>query len=71
LVTSDSFIGLRALLLPLERRKPIAGGRRRRRSALCGIEDAGRWTLARRTSRAMAAVAEGTDPVEQVARVLL
>lgn len=51
LVTSDSFIGLRALLLPLDRRKPIAGGRRRRRSALFGIEDAGRWTLTHRSAR--------------------
>jgi ATP-dependent Lhr-like helicase len=51
LVTSDSFIGLRALLLPLDRRKPIAGGRRRRRSALFGIEDAGRWTLTQRSVR--------------------
>jgi ATP-dependent Lhr-like helicase len=51
LVTSDSFIGLRALLLPLDRRKPIAGGRRRRRSALFGIEDAGRWTLTHRSVR--------------------
>jgi len=66
LVTSDSFIGLRALLLPLDRRKPIAGGRRKRRSALFGIEDAGRWTLTRR-----AAAAPPADAAEQIARVLL
>jgi ATP-dependent Lhr-like helicase len=69
LVSSDSFIGLRALLLPLDRRKPIAGGRRRRRSALFGIEDAGRWTLVRRPAEAGAAVS--IDIAEQVARVLL
>ncbi len=69
LVSSDSFIGLRALLLPLERRKPIAAGRRRRRAALFGIEDAGRWTLTRRASAV--AANSGTDVVEQVARVLL
>ncbi|HVR28326.1 MAG TPA: ATP-dependent DNA helicase, partial [Thermoanaerobaculia bacterium] len=42
LVYSDSFLGLRALLLPAEKRKPIAGGRRRR-TATYGLEDAGRW----------------------------
>ncbi|HEX6267634.1 MAG TPA: ATP-dependent DNA helicase, partial [Burkholderiales bacterium] len=42
LVTSDSFGGLRALLVPSERRKPGAGGRRRRRSIAFGMEDAGR-----------------------------
>jgi len=69
LVSSDSFIGLRALLLPLERRKPIAGGRRRRRAALFGIEDAGRWTL---TRRAVTAAAQAdVDVAEQIARVLL
>jgi ATP-dependent Lhr-like helicase len=71
LVTSDSFIGLRALLLPLDRRKPIAGGRRRRRSALFGIEDAVRWTLTQRPARPVASPADGADPVEQVARLLL
>jgi ATP-dependent Lhr-like helicase len=71
LVTSDSFIGLRALLLPLDRRKPIAGGRRRRRSALFGIEDAGRWTLTQRSARPGTPPADGADPVEQVARGLL
>lgn len=70
LLTADSFIGLRALLLPLDRRKPIAGGRRRRRAALFGIEDAGRWTLTRRMMPA-ASRSDGVDPVEQVARLLL
>src|SRR5258705_1617964 len=44
---SDSFAGLRALLVPSAKRKPFGGGRRHRR-ALFGIEDAGRWTLCRR-----------------------
>ena len=69
LVASDSFIGLRALLLPLDRRKPIAGSRRRRRAALFGIEDAGRWTLTRRAS--VGAAPTGVDVAEQIARVLL
>jgi ATP-dependent Lhr-like helicase len=70
LLTADSFIGLRALLLPLDRRKPIAGGKRRRRVAFFGIEDAGRWTLTRRVMPG-ASQAGGVDPVEQVARLLL
>ena len=47
-VTSDSFAGLRALLTPSDRRKPLGGGRRHRRGALFGIEDAGRWSLTRK-----------------------
>jgi ATP-dependent Lhr-like helicase len=50
LVHSDSFSGLRALLTPSDRRKPLGDGRRRRRTALFGIEDAGRWALVRRPS---------------------
>jgi ATP-dependent helicase Lhr and Lhr-like helicase len=48
LVTSDSFAGLRALLVPSGERRPIAGGRRRRRTVAFGMEDAGRWALTRR-----------------------
>jgi len=43
-VTSDSFAGLRALLVPSERRRPIGGyPRRRGRIAPFGVETAGRW----------------------------
>ncbi|MEA2739293.1 MAG: ATP-dependent helicase Lhr and Lhr-like helicase, partial [Acetobacteraceae bacterium] len=48
LVTSDSFGGLRALLVPSDRRASAAGGRRRRRAAVTTMDDAGRWALARR-----------------------
>ncbi|GAB3346917.1 DEAD/DEAH box helicase [Lysobacter tyrosinilyticus] len=50
-VTCDSFAGLRALLVPQSKRSH-AFGRRGRRTALLGIEDAGRWTLTRRHPRA-------------------
>ena len=44
LVSSDSFAGLRALLIPSDRRSPIAGARRRRGTmAPFGVETAGRW----------------------------
>src|SRR4029077_6959264 len=36
LVNSDSFAGLRALLVPADRRRGAAAGRRRRRLALLG-----------------------------------
>jgi ATP-dependent Lhr-like helicase len=45
LVTSDSFAGLRALITPASKRKPLSGARRRHRTALFGIESAGRWSL--------------------------
>jgi len=47
LVTSDSFAGLRALLVPSDRRRPIRGFRRRGRIAPFGVETAGRWSRVR------------------------
>jgi ATP-dependent Lhr-like helicase len=47
LVTSDSFAGLRALITPSSKRKPLSGARRRHRTAAHGIESAGRWSLLR------------------------
>ncbi|HET6796767.1 MAG TPA: DEAD/DEAH box helicase [Gemmatimonadales bacterium] len=45
LVTSDSFAGLRALITPSSKRKPLSSARRRHRTAPHGIESAGRWAL--------------------------
>jgi ATP-dependent Lhr-like helicase len=82
-VNCDSFGGLRALLVPSDRRRPFptqAGHKRRRRTALFGIEDAGRWALVRRKpsppgaddrSPAAASAAASADTVEHVARTLL
>src|SRR5215831_18535645 len=66
LVTSDSFAGLRALLVPSNERKPFSGGRRRRRTATFGMDDAGRWALVRR-----AAPTQAADAIEHIARTLL
>ena len=62
-MTSDSFGGLRALLVPSRER--THAGRRRRTNAV-DVEDAGRWSLVRR-------IAAGTDrdAIEHVARTLL
>jgi ATP-dependent helicase Lhr and Lhr-like helicase len=62
LVTSDSFAGLRALITPSSKRKPLGGARRRHRTAPFGIESAGRWSLVDRTAEV---------PVELAARSLL
>jgi ATP-dependent Lhr-like helicase len=71
LVNSDGFSGLRALLLPSDKRKPFSGGGRRR-AAMPGVEDAGRWALIRRRPRTGAADAPlARETVEQVARTLL
>jgi len=48
LVTSDSFAGLRALITPSSKRKPLSGATRRYRTAPVGIETAGRWSLLQR-----------------------
>jgi ATP-dependent Lhr-like helicase len=50
LVVSDSFAGLRALLVPSERRRPIGRLRRRGRTAPFGVETAGRWSRVGRRS---------------------
>jgi ATP-dependent Lhr-like helicase len=66
LVSADSFGGLRALLLPLERKRKLAA--RGRRVALFGLEEAGRWSLLRPTD-----MENPDDPaqVEQIAWRLL
>jgi ATP-dependent Lhr-like helicase len=66
LANSDSFAGLRALLLPAHRRRG-AVARRRRRVSLFGMADSGRWSAARRV-----AMAESRElATEHVARTLL
>jgi len=75
LVHSDSFAGLRVLLTPSDRRKPLIEGKRRRRTALFGMEDAGRWALVRRAARGPAATGALDQPehevVEHIADTLL
>ncbi len=68
LVTSDSFGGLRALIAPAVK-TPSYGLRRRRRPVVFGMDDAGRWSLARRPASHDAAFT--LEAVEHVARTLL
>jgi ATP-dependent Lhr-like helicase len=66
---SDSFIGLRALLVPASERRPLAGAaRRRRRGPRYEITDAGRWVLRR---RAVATPEDDREAIETLARVYL
>jgi ATP-dependent Lhr-like helicase len=76
LVSSDSFAGLRALLVPSGERRPIASGRRRRRTVAFGMEAAGRWALLRRPRAATPEASRSSSvheqtAVEHVARALL
>jgi len=72
LVNSDSFAGLRALLVPADRRRPLGGGRRRRRIALFGMDAAGRWSrIARPEAPARADHGGGEELVEHLVRTLL
>jgi ATP-dependent Lhr-like helicase len=67
LVSADSFSGLRALLIPSDKKRQLAT--RRRRIALFGLEDAGRWSLIRKSESS-----KGLDvaaALEQVAEILL
>jgi ATP-dependent helicase Lhr and Lhr-like helicase len=71
MVNSDSFAGLRVLLLPSGRRGKSNShtSRHRRRLALFGMADAGRWALVRRP--AALASSRGDEAVEQIVRTLL
>jgi ATP-dependent helicase Lhr and Lhr-like helicase len=73
-VTSDSFDGLRALLVPSNKR-PTFGrkeGKRRRKTNLASIEFAGRWCLLRTQSSGNGAEASARDAAtEKFARMLL
>ncbi|HJY38306.1 MAG TPA: hypothetical protein VJ299_12600, partial [Steroidobacteraceae bacterium] len=67
IVNSDSFGGLRALLVPSDRRRPSArDARRKRRMAIFGMQDAGRWALVKK-----GAGAESGEDIEHVCRTLL
>lgn len=68
LVTSDSFAGLRALLVPSSERRSNGTSRRRRRTAWSSMEESGRWSLTRQPSNTSGLDAAGT---EHIARVLL
>jgi ATP-dependent Lhr-like helicase len=71
MVNSDSFAGLRVLLLPSGRRgrSTSYAARRKRRRALFGMADAGRWALVRRPTAG--ASNRGDEAVEQIVRTLL
>ncbi|HEX4585155.1 MAG TPA: hypothetical protein VH183_10015 [Burkholderiaceae bacterium] len=73
MVNSDSFAGLRVLLLPSGRRSRSTStsyaSRRKRRLALFGMADAGRWALVRRPIAA--ASSRGDEAVEHIVRTLL
>jgi ATP-dependent Lhr-like helicase len=71
LVNSDSFGGLRALLVPSAQRKPIAGVKRRGRVLPFGMEGAGRWSLISREPPDKISEQAATAAVEHVARTLL
>jgi ATP-dependent Lhr-like helicase len=74
LASADSFGGLRALLLPMQRKRAA----RARRAGLFGLDEAGRWSLVRRTPppagatpQPIAAAAEPDQAVEAIAWLLL
>jgi ATP-dependent Lhr-like helicase len=69
LVNADSYSGLRALLIPQDRKRQLAT--RRRRVALFGLEDAGRWSLIRKGADAKEKGRDDAQALEQVAEILL
>ncbi len=73
LVTSDSFTGLRALLVPAHKRPSVdrSGTRRTAAPAFFGMENAGRWSLLLRPGAPAAADGLSHEAVEMIARTLL
>jgi ATP-dependent Lhr-like helicase len=75
MVNSDSFGGLRALLVPGSQRGRSHGGgrgaRRRRSLALFAMADAGRWAIVRRPAKTPGSTSTDPDAVEHVVRTLL
>jgi ATP-dependent helicase Lhr and Lhr-like helicase len=72
LVNSDSFAGLRVLLMPSGRRggRPNSyAGRHKRRLVFFGMADAGRWAMVRRNGAA--STQRKDEAVEQIVRTLL
>ena len=68
-VTADSFEGLRALLIPEEKRQPFAHSERRKRHrAVTSVEFAGRWSVLRASNRPEN---DRHESLEVYARVLL
>jgi ATP-dependent helicase Lhr and Lhr-like helicase len=76
-VTADGFEGLRALLLPEEKRAPFGGAQRRRHhKSVSSVEYGGRWSLMRSAMGTDSDPAEDSqvqrdEAVEAFARVLL
>ena len=69
LVNADSYSGLRALLIPQDKKRQLAS--RRRRVALFGLEDAGRWSLIRKGPRSKEGGSDDAQALEQIAEILL
>jgi ATP-dependent Lhr-like helicase len=67
-VNADSYSGLRALLIPSDKKRQLIA--RRRRVALFGLEDAGRWSLIRKPVEP-ANNAANAAALEQIVDVLL
>ena len=69
LAASDSFGGLRALLVPSGQRKPLGGAKRRGRAPSFDIESGGRWAMINRAAPQNGKARDAA--VEYAARTLL
>ncbi len=67
-VTADSFAGLRALLLPMQRRRRLAA---RNRNGSFGLAEAGRWSVLCRRAGTVAVSEPELADLDSVARLLL
>jgi ATP-dependent Lhr-like helicase len=71
-VTADSFEGLRALLVPQEKRAPFGDlSRKRRHRVVTSVEHAGRWSVLRKPASPDNASEARDHALENFARILL
>jgi ATP-dependent Lhr-like helicase len=71
IVNSDSFGGLRALLVPADKRKPFAGARRRGGISPFDMDNGGRWALIRRPNPEALDAQARANAIEHAAHTLL
>jgi ATP-dependent Lhr-like helicase len=70
-VTADSFEGLRALLLPQNKRAPFGDiDRKRRHKIISSIEHAGRWSLLRSSRQRKEAASENNNTADETSAKL-
>ena len=71
LVTSDAYVGLRALITPSAKRPKFHPRRGRSAAKISPFDNAGRWSLIEKTEEIQASAKQSTEDLDFIASVLL